>query len=76
VANNNTRIWHRIATHKGSWKSLGRHLIRNPAGIEVDEIQDLTKPNTISVNKLDLKTDKAVLKILKNLEDIERITRD
>jgi hypothetical protein len=37
-------------------------LSRNPAGLGVDEIQDLTKPNTISVNKIHLKTDKVVLK--------------
>ena len=47
-------------------------LSRNPAGHEVDEIQDLTKPNTISVNKIDLKTDKTVLKKLKNLADKQK----
>ena len=51
---------------------LADMLSRNPAGLEDDEIQDLTKPNTISANKIDLKTDKAVLKNLKNLADKQR----
>jgi len=54
---------------RGVENHLAYILSRNPAGLEVNEIQDLTKPNTISVNKLDLKTDKAALKILKYLED-------
>jgi len=37
-------------------------LSRNPAELEVKEIQDLTKPNTISVNKIELKTYQVVLK--------------
>jgi len=51
-------------------------LCRNTAGLEVNEIQDLAKPNTISVNKLDLKTDKAALKNLKKIGRQKRITRD
>jgi len=35
---------------------------RKPAGLEVNEIQNLSKPNTISVNRTELKTDRAVLK--------------
>ena len=44
-------------------------LSRNPVGLEVNEVQDLTKPNTMSVNKTELETDQAVLKNLKNLAD-------
>jgi len=47
---------------RGVENHLADILSRNPAGLEVDEIQDLTKPNTISVNKIELKTDQAVLK--------------
>jgi len=43
-------------------------LSRNPAGLEVNEIQDLTKSNKISVYKKDLKIDKTVLKNLANKE--------
>jgi hypothetical protein len=57
---------------KGVENHLADILSRNPAGLGVDEIQDLTKPNTISVNKIDLKTDKAVLKNLKNLTDKQK----
>ena len=67
---------------RGVENHLADILSRNPAGLEVDEIQDLTKPNTISVNKIELKTDQAVLKNLKNLADKQkndprlRITRE
>ena len=44
-------------------------LSRNPAGLDVNEIQDLTKANTISVNKIELKIDQAVLK---NLADKQK----
>ena len=44
-------------------------LSRNPAGLDVNEIQDLTKSNKISVYKKDLKIDKTVLK---NLADKEK----
>jgi hypothetical protein len=54
---------------RGVENHLADILCRNTAGIEVNEIQGLTMPNTISVNKLDLKTDKATLKNLKKLED-------
>jgi ribonuclease HI len=57
---------------KGVENHLADILSRNPAGIGSDEIQELTKPNTISVNKIDLKTDKAVLKSLKSLADKQR----
>jgi len=46
-------------------------LIWNPAGLEVHEIQNLSKPCTVSVNKTELKTDRAVLKKLNNKEDRE-----
>jgi hypothetical protein len=57
---------------KGVENHLADILSQNPAGLGVDEIQDLTKPNTISVNKIDLKTDKAVLKNLKNMADKQK----
>ena len=44
-------------------------LSRNPAGLEVKEIENLTKPNTITVNKIELKTDQVVLK---NLADKQK----
>ena len=47
-------------------------LSRNPTGLEVNEIQDLTKPSTISVNKKELKIDQAVLKNLKDLADKQK----
>jgi hypothetical protein len=52
---------------KGVENHLADILSRNPAGLEVNEIQDLTKPNTISVNKIELKIDQAALKNLKNV---------
>jgi len=54
---------------KGVENHLADILSRNPAGLEVNEIQDLTKPNTISVNKIELKIDQA---LLKNLADKQK----
>ena len=51
-------------------------LSRNPAGLENNEIHYLTKPNTISVNKIDLKIDQTVLKTLKKLTDKQKINQD
>jgi len=42
---------------RGDENYLADILSRNPAGLEVNEIWDLTKPNTISVIKIELKTD-------------------
>jgi hypothetical protein len=57
-------------------REVENHLVdilsRNPAELEVNEIQDLTKPNTISVNKIELKIDQALLKPLKNLADKQK----
>ena len=47
-------------------------LSRNPAGLEVNEIQNLSKASTISVNKIELQTDQAVLKNLEKLADKQR----
>jgi hypothetical protein len=47
-------------------------LSRNPAGLEVKEIQDLSKPNTISDNTIELKIDQAILKNLKNVADKQK----
>ena len=57
---------------KGVENHLADILSRYPAGLEVIEIQNLTKPNTISVNKIELKTDQAVIKNLKNLADKQK----
>jgi hypothetical protein len=51
---------------------LADTLIRNPAGLKIEEIQELYKPNTISVNKIDLQINRSVLKDLKNLADKQR----
>jgi hypothetical protein len=61
-----------MTTHKGSGKSFGDILNRNPAGLEINEIQNLPKSITSSVNKTELKTGQAVLKNLKNLADKQR----
>jgi hypothetical protein len=59
---------------RGVKNHLADILSRNPAGLEVNEIQDLIKPSTacISVNKIELKTDQAVLKNLKNMADKQK----
>jgi hypothetical protein len=57
---------------RGVENHLADILSRNAAGLEVKEIQDLTKPNAISVNKIDLKIAQAVLKSLKNLADKQK----
>lgn len=49
---------------RGVENHLADILNRNPARFEVNEIQDLFKPNTISFNKIKLKTDQSVLKNL------------
>jgi hypothetical protein len=54
---------------KGVESHLADILSRNPAGLEVNEIHDLTKPNTTLVNKIKLDTDKTVLK---NLADKQK----
>jgi hypothetical protein len=57
---------------KGVENHLADILSRNPAGVGGDEVQELTKPNTILVNKIYLKLDKALLKSLKTLADTQR----
>ena len=57
---------------KGAENHLADVLSRNPAGLGINEIQELTKPNTISVNKIELKIDQAVIKDLRNLADQQR----
>ena len=47
---------------RGVENHLADILSRNLTGLEINEIQDLTKPSTISVNKIELKIDQAVLK--------------
>jgi len=47
-------------------------LSRNTTGLEVKEIQNLSKPSTISVNKTELQTEQAILKNLKIFVDKQR----
>lgn len=47
---------------RGVESHLADILSRNLARLEVKEIQKLSKPNIISVNKIELKIDQAVLK--------------
>jgi hypothetical protein len=56
---------------KGINNHLAHTISRNPAGLKSEEIRELYKPNTISVNKIDLKINRSVLKDLKNLADKE-----
>jgi hypothetical protein len=55
---------------KGVENHLADVLSRNPAGLGVDNIHALSRPNTISVNKIDVGINKRVLKDLKNLAGI------
>jgi hypothetical protein len=66
MANNNTIIRHRFTTQFVE-NHLAEILSRNPAGLEVNEIQDLNKPNTILLNTINLDTDKPALRNLKNV---------
>jgi hypothetical protein len=61
---------------RGVENHLADILSRNPARLEVNEIQDLTKPNTISVNKIELKTDQALLKNFKTWQTNRRMTQN
>lgn len=57
---------------KGTDNHLADIIIRNPAGLNVTEIRNLTKPNTIMVNKISLNTDKSVCKDLRNLAQLQK----
>jgi len=61
---------------KGVENNLADILSGNPKGILVKVIENLTKPNKISVNKLELKTDQAELKNLADKEPRLRIIRE
>ena len=45
---------------------------RNPTGLVVNEIRNLSKLSTISVQETELKTDRSVLKNLKNFAEKQR----
>jgi transposase InsO family protein len=57
---------------KGVNNHLADVLSRNPTGLGIEEINALSRPNTITVNKIDIGVDKGVLKDLKNLAEIQK----
>jgi hypothetical protein len=56
---------------KGTDNYLADILSRNPAGLITTEIQKLSKPNSIFVNKINLGVDSSVCKDLKRLSDLQ-----
>ena len=56
---------------KGTDNYLADILRRNPAGLSTTEIQKLSKPNSIFVNKINLGVDSSVCKDLKRLPDLQ-----
>jgi len=61
---------------RGDENHLTNLLSRNSAGLEVKEIQNLSKHNTISDNKIKLKTDQAVQKNFKTWQTNKEMTQD
>jgi hypothetical protein len=57
---------------KGTDNHLADVLNCNPAGLNSNEIKQLSKPNTILINKVNLHIDKSICKELKNLARIQR----
>jgi len=58
---------------KGAQSHLADIISRNPAGLSATEIRNLTKPNTITVNAINLSIDKSVCKDLRNLAELEKV---
>ena len=56
---------------KGAHNYLADIISRNPAGLNVTEIRNLTKRNTIMVNAINLSIDKSVCKDLRNLGELQ-----
>jgi hypothetical protein len=56
----------------GDQNHLADIISRNPAGLNAIEIRDLTKPNTILVNGINLNIDRSVCKDLRNLTEIQK----
>jgi len=56
---------------KGTQNHLANVISRNPAGLSANEIQNLTKPNTIMVNKINLDIDRSVCKDLRKLTELQ-----
>jgi hypothetical protein len=57
---------------RGTQNHLADVISRNPAGLNMTEIKNLTKPNVIMVNKINLNVDKSVCKDLRNLTELQR----
>jgi hypothetical protein len=56
----------------GTDNHLADIISRNPAGLNASEIRNLTKPNTIVVNKIEVNIDKSVHKDLGNLAQLQQ----
>jgi len=56
---------------KGTQNHLADVISRNPAGLSANEIQNLTKPNTIMMNKINLDIDRSVCKDLRKLIELQ-----
>jgi translation initiation factor 2 beta subunit (eIF-2beta)/eIF-5 len=57
---------------KGAENHLADVLSRNPTGLDSNEIQELSKPNTIMINRIELDIDRTILRNLKQLADAHR----
>jgi hypothetical protein len=57
---------------KGTQNHLADIISRNPAGLNMTEIGNLTKPNAIIVNKINLNIDKSVCKDLRKLAELQQ----
>jgi hypothetical protein len=53
----------------GAQNHLADMIRRNPAGLNATDIRDLTKPNNILVNAINLNIDRSVCKYLRNLTE-------
>jgi ribonuclease HI len=57
---------------KGTQNHLADVISGNPAGLDTTEIRNLTKPNVIMVNRINLNVDKTVCKDMKNLTELQK----
>jgi hypothetical protein len=57
---------------KGTQNHLADIISRNPAGLNATEIRNLTKPNTIIVNKINLNINTSVCKDLRKLAELQK----
>jgi hypothetical protein len=56
---------------KRTQNHLAYIIIRSPAGLDATEIRNLTRPNTIIVNTINLSIEKSVCKDLRNLAELQ-----